>query len=400
MDLDDFKSINDTLGHACGDELLRMIAKRLQAGARAGDTVARFGGDEFAILMEDVERERVPGITERLLSIVSAPLILDGREALVQCSIGVTIIDATDDESNADILLRHADVAMYAAKRTGGNTYRRFKPEMQKAVADRVELRDDLRGAIENNELTLAYQPIFDFRTDEIKGFEALVRWQHPSRGMVSPGTFVPAAEDSGLIVALGNWVLRTACCAAAQLQRTTPAAAPCSISVNVSARQLSRPEVLDDVRSALTASCLKPHDLILEITESLLIDDITLAIERLTALRTLGVRIALDDFGTGYSSLSYIRKLPIDQLKIDKRFIDTVDRDARDGKLTAAIIEMARVLDLATVAEGIERPQQHDRLKRLGCTYAQGFLLARPMSIGKLRQLVSAAPVVLGRAV
>ena len=387
VDLDDFKSINDTLGHACGDELLRETAKRLQAGVRPGDTVARFGGDEFAVLLEDIEHEAAIEIVERLLNVVRPPLTLDDREVSVQCSIGVTIAGGTEDD--VDILLRDADIAMYAAKHAGGNTYRRFEPEMQAAVADRVELRDDLRAAIEHGELTLAYQPIFDFHTGEVEGVEALARWEHPSRGAVPPSTFIPIAEDAGLIVALGNWVLGTACGAAAALQQAT-ARRP-SISVNLSPGQLYRPELVEDVRAALAKSGLEASDLILEITESVLIDNITPAIERLTALRALGVRIALDDFGSGYSSLSYIRRLPIDQLKIDKRFIDTIDHDDRDSKLTATIIDMARVLNLDTVAEGIERPRQHQQLKQLGCTYAQGFLLARPMSIDQVLQLIDA---------
>ena len=395
--LDDFKSINDTLGHACGDELLRETAKRLQAGVRAGDTVARLGGDEFAVLLEEIEYEAAVEIVERLLNVVRPPLILDDREVFVQCSIGVTTVDGTGDD-DVDILLRDADVAMYAAKRGGGNTYCRFEPEMQAAVADRIELRDELRAAIEHGELTLVYQPIFDFQTGEVEGVEALARWEHLSRGAVPPSAFIPVAEDSGLIVGLGNWVLRTACGAATALQQAAPRARRPSISVNVSAGQLYRPELVEEVRAALAVSGLEPRGLILEITESLLIDDITLAIERLTALRALGVRIALDDFGTGYSSLSYIRRLPIDRLKIDKRFIDTADRDDRDSKLTATIIEMARVLDLDTVAEGIERPQQHQQLKQLGCTYAQGFLLARPMSIDQVQQLINETPAPLKR--
>jgi EAL domain-containing protein (putative c-di-GMP-specific phosphodiesterase class I) len=351
------------------------------------------GGDEFAVLLEDIEYEAAVEIVERLLNVVRPPLLLDNREVFVQCSIGVKTVDATSEE-DVDVLLRDADVAMYAAKRAGGDTYRHFEA----AVADRVELRDELRAAIDHRELTLAYQPIFDFQTGELAGVEALARWEHPSRGAVPPSVFIPVAEDAGLIVGLGNWVLRTACSAAAALQQAAPRARRPSIAVNVSAGQLYRPELVEEVRAALAMSHLEPRDLVLEITESLLIDDITLAIERLTALRALGVRIALDDFGSGYSSLSYIRRLPIDQLKIDKHFIDTADRDERDSKLIATIIEMASVLDLDTVAEGIERPEQHQQLKQLGCTYAQGFLLAKPMSIDHVRQLINATPVPLKR--
>ncbi len=332
LDLDDFKTINDTFGHDAGDRVLQTISARLRSALRESDTAARVGGDEFAVLLEDVANETaVSEIVADLLGVISAPLWLDGKEVSVECSIGIAVVSSTGSAGHAttvDELLRNADVAMYQAKAADGNTFRHFRPEMQETVVEQLALRADLKAAIAANELTLAYQPIFDLETDEITGYEALLRWEHAVRGNVSPATFIPVAEDSGLIVPLGRWVLERACEDAVSFQRDDPGPHDRVLSVNISAQQLARVELVDEVRSALRSSGLDPHCLMLEITESLLISDVELAIERLSALRELGVRIAIDDFGTGYSSLSYILQLPIDVLKIDKRFIDSVDGD------------------------------------------------------------------------
>jgi len=319
---------------------------------------------------------------------------LDGREVSVECSIGIADVRSTDDtrpSTTVDELLRNADVAMYQAKAADGNAFRHFKPEMHETVVKQLALRADLKAAIAANELTLAYQPIFELETDEITGYEALLRWEHAVRGSLSPATFIPVAEDSGLIVPLGRWVLQRACEDAMAFQQDDPLAEHRVMAVNISAQQLARVEIVDEVRTALNSSGLDPRCLMLEITESLLISDVELAIERLGALRELGVQVAIDDFGTGYSSLSYILQLPIDVLKIDKRFIDTVDGDEKERKLTAAIIGLARVLDLGCVAEGVERPAQQERLKELGCDHAQGYLLARPMTPDALHELLRA---------
>jgi EAL domain-containing protein (putative c-di-GMP-specific phosphodiesterase class I) len=292
--------------------------------------------------------------------------------------------------ATAEHLLRDADVAMYQAKAARGNTYRHFEPAMHEAVVEQLALRAELKAAIAAEELTLAYQPIFDLQMGEISGYEALLRWEQAERGSVPPATFIPIAEESGLIVPLGRWVLNRACEDAVAFQQADPHQRQRILAVNISARQLQRVEMVDEVEYALRSSGLDPRRLLLEITESVMIEDIEPAIERLRALRELGVRIAIDDFGTGHSSLSYLRRLPIDILKIDKRFIDNVDADNTDGKLTAAIIGLARLLDLDCVAEGVERPAQHDRLKELGCEYAQGFLLSRPMTAGALRELLN----------
>jgi diguanylate cyclase (GGDEF)-like protein/PAS domain S-box-containing protein len=402
LDLDDFKNVNDTFGHVAGDALLQMISAGIGPELRAGDTVARLGGDEFAVLLEDIEHETgVSEIVERLLQTIKAPRMLDHREVAVQCSIGIAVAHSGRDAeavTTVDELLRNADVAMYQAKAAGGDTYRYFKPEMQAAVVEALELKADLKAAIEADQLTLAYQPIFDLRTDEISGYEALLRWEHARRGAVSPASFIPVAESTGLIVPLGQWVLDRACRDAVTFQRAAPGGKSRAVSVNVSARQLQRPEIVDEVRNALRSSGLEPSCLVLEITESLMIEDLELAIERLAALRALGVLVALDDFGTGYSSLNYIRRLPINILKIDKHFIDSVDRGDKDSELTAAIIDIARVINLRCVAEGVERLEQYERLKELGCGYAQGFLLARPMTADALLELLQArAPALAG---
>jgi len=392
LDLDDFKVVNDTFGHDAGDRVLQTISTRLRSSARESDTVARLGGDEFAVLLEDIDHgANISEIVARLLEIVSAPVSVDGREATVECSIGIAVARSTRDigpSTTVDELLRNADVAMYQAKAAGGNTFRHFKPAMHETVAKQLALRADLKAATAANELTLAYQPIFDVATDEISGYEALLRWDHAVRGSVPPSTFIPVAEQSGMIVALGRWVLQRACEQAVAFQHADPDAQHRFVSVNISAQQLARVEIVEEVRHALHSSGLDPHCLIVEITETLLISDVEVAIDRLGALRSLGVRVAIDDFGTGYSSLSYILQLPIDILKIDKRFIDSVDRDDRESRLTTAIIGLARVLDLRCIAEGVERPEQETRLKELGCDYAQGFLLARPMSADALREL------------
>jgi diguanylate cyclase (GGDEF)-like protein/PAS domain S-box-containing protein len=392
LDLDDFKNVNDTFGHDAGDTALHSISVRLRAALRGSDTAARLGGDEFAVVLEDVVHEAgISDTVARLLEIISAPMSLGEHTASIECSIGIAVAHWGGDSgpsTTVDELLRNADIAMYQAKAIGGNTFRHFTSEMNETVIAQIALRADLKEAIDANKLTLAYQPIFSVATGDIPGYEALLRWDHPVHGSVSPATFIPAAEDSGLIMPLGRWVLERACGDAVAFQQNDPHAQHRVVSVNISPHQLARVEIVDEVRQALSSSGLDPSCLMLEITESLMVSDVDLAIERLGELRSLGVRVAIDDFGTGYSSLSYILQLPIDVLKIDKRFIDGVDGNDQESRLTAAIIGLARVLDLRCIAEGVERPRQHERLKELGCDYVQGFLLARPMAADALQAL------------
>jgi diguanylate cyclase (GGDEF)-like protein/PAS domain S-box-containing protein len=392
LDLDGFKAVNDTFGHAAGDRLLRTVSSRLEETVRVGDTVARLGGDEFAMLLDGIDHEaQISEIAERLLEVVRKPTTVEDHDVYVQCSIGIAVVHPSRDSgATFDSLLRSADVAMYQAKTSGGDVYRYFKAEMYADLTEQLELRAELKAAIDRDELTLVYQPIFSIQTREIVGYEALSRWEHPTRGTISPDSFIPVAENSGLIVALGCRVLERACSDAVIFQRACPTEPPRTLSVNVSARQLQRPEIVDEVRQALTTSGLEPDRLLLEITESLMIDHVELAIARLNALRDLGVLIAVDDFGTGYSSLSYIRRLPINVLKIDKSFIDDIDSNDEQGNLTAAIMDLARALSLRSVAEGIERTEQLERLRHLGCDYVQGFPLGRPVDAAALLELLS----------
>ena len=391
LDLDDFKTVNDTFGHLVGDELLRGIGARVDESLRAGDTAARLGGDEFAILLEDVEDDAsVASVASRLLEVVNAPFVLDGKHVSVQASIGIALAsDSVDAEITVEDLLGNADIAMYKAKGNGKGDFAFFASEMRSTVVERLELRAELKAAIENDGLTVAYQQIVSIETGAITGLEALLRWKSPHRGNVSPATFIPIAEETGLIVPLGRWVLDRACRDAVALKRRYAFPDDFVVSVNVSARQLQRPEIVDDVRDALETSGLEPESLMLEITESMMMKNMELAVERLTALRDLGVKIALDDFGTGYSSLNHIRLLPINMLKIDKSFISDIHCDHNEETLTTTIVELARALNLISIAEGVENREQLAKLAELGCLYAQGYLFSPPIPLDALEELL-----------
>lgn len=391
LDLDDFKTINDTFGHLVGDELLRNVAVRISDSMRAGDTAARLGGDEFAILVEDVTSETdVVELADRLLETLRSPQMIEGTAVSIQSSVGIVMASGSANGGAAvEELLRNADVAMYMAKDAGKGSYKFFESEMHSAVVERLALRATLATAIENNELTLAYQPIVKVDTGVVFGIEALLRWNDPLRGNISPDQFIPVAEESGLIVPLGKWVLDRACMDAVALQRKLGFAPDLVVSVNLSARQLQRAEIVDEVRDAIETSGLRPESLVLEITESMVMTNLDLAILRLADLRGLGVRIALDDFGKGHSSLNHIRELPINILKIDKSFVDDIDTDDAQKNLTAAIIELAHVLNLVSIAEGVERADQLQCLKELCCEYTQGFLFSAPLRLEDLEAML-----------
>ena len=396
LDLDDFKTINDTFGHLVGDEVLRSIGSRIDDSLRAGDTAARLGGDEFAILLEDTEDDiATAGVASRLLEVVGEPFMLDGHEVFVQGSIGIALATDTGTADDVDAaitvedMLGNADIAMYKAKGNGKGGFAFFASEMRSTVVERLELRAELKSAIENEELTIVYQPIVNIATGETTGLEALLRWKSAHRGNISPATFIPIAEETGLIVPLGKWVLDRACRDAVALKQRHSFPADFVVSVNVSAWQLQRPEIVDDVHGALERSGLAPESLMLEITESMMMKNMELAVERLTALRDLGVKIALDDFGTGYSSLNHIRQLPINMLKIDKSFINDIHTDHDQVTLTTTIVELARALSLISIAEGIETPEQLAKLEELGCVYAQGYLFSRPIPLDELNELL-----------
>ena len=377
LDLDGFKTVNDSLGHASGDVLLLATAQRLLSCVRPGDTVARLGGDEFAVLIDEASEQVATATAARVLKTLDEPVTIEGREVVVSASIGIVFGDIGQ---GADELLRQADTAMYAAKAAGKNRYLLFEPHMHDRVLERLEIGTELQFALQRDELVLQYQPIVRLADGMIEGVEALVRWHHPRKGVVPPGHFIPIAEESGLIEPIGRWVLDQSCRQAQAWLAGGDRA--CTMSVNLSGRQLQNPTVVDDVRDALERSGLDPAALTLEITESVLMSDTAESLDRLRALKDLGIRISIDDFGTGYSSLSYLRRFPVDVLKIDKAFIDDLGRRADDTyAFVRAIVQLGHTLRLKTVAEGIEHEEQREALREIGCDFGQGYLFARPMA-------------------
>jgi diguanylate cyclase (GGDEF)-like protein/PAS domain S-box-containing protein len=384
LDLDRFKTVNDSLGHTVGDGLLVAIAHRLHAALRPEDTIARLGGDEFGILVEDVSTPHgVLELAERISATFDTPFQLDDREITIRSSIGVVL--ASVGHRTADDLLRDADVAMYRAKVSGRGSYALFEPSMQAEVAARLELESDLREAITQERLTLAYQPIVDLEDGRIVGVEALSRWSHPVRGDVPPSVFIPSAEESGLILPLGAWVLRTACRDIARLRRSGGAATDLRLSVNLSPRQLGNRNIVDEVLGALRDAGLPPHVLDLEITESLVLDCGEEGLEYLRRLRAAGCGVSFDDFGTGFSSLGNLRSLPIDGLKIDISFVSAMLGGGVDAAVVEAVVRLGAALSVAVVAEGVEDAETAKRLAELGCPFAQGFYFGRPEPVAAL---------------
>lgn len=376
LDLDNFKTVNDSLGHAAGDRLLVDAARRLATCVRDSDLIARLGGDEFAVLVEDAGSvDEVLAIVERVEVALSKPFALSGKEVFVNASIGIS---RSAHGESTDELVRNADVAMYVAKTRGKGQHVLFEPAMHKAALDRLVVETDLRRAIEHEEFMLQYQPIVALETGDIIGAEALVRWMCRDRGKVPPGLFIPIAEETGLIVPIGRWVLRRACREAKRW--TDERGLPVRITVNLSGRQLQEPGIVDDVRQALADSGLSAGQLVLEITESMLMQNTEISMARLTALKALGISLAIDDFGTGYSSLSYLQRYPIDILKIDKAFVDVIDKGGEGPVLASAIVALGETLRMNTVAEGIETEAQRGHLLTLGCEFGQGYLFAPPL--------------------
>jgi diguanylate cyclase (GGDEF)-like protein/PAS domain S-box-containing protein len=381
IDLDNFKTLNDTLGHDKGDLLLEQVAGRLTGCVRESDTVARFGGDEFVVMLEglvgqtDDAAGQARAVGEKILATLNQPYLLAGHEHQGTCSIGATLFSGRGD--SVEELLKQADLAMYRAKEAGRNVLRFFDQSMQDVVAARVALEADLRQALNRNEFELHYQPQVD-RAGRMTGAEVLLRWRHPERGMVSPADFIPVAEETGMILDIGRWVLNSACARLAAWA-SHPERARCTLAVNISARQFRQADFAQQVLATLYRTGANPHRLKLELTESLLLDDMEDAIARMASLKQYGVGFALDDFGTGYSSLSYLKRLPLDQLKIDQSFVREVLSDPNDAAIARTIVALAHSLGLAVIAEGVETEAQRDFLDGAGCHAYQGYLYGRP---------------------
>jgi diguanylate cyclase (GGDEF)-like protein/PAS domain S-box-containing protein len=392
LDLDDFKIVNDSLGHAAGDLLLIEVAKRLGTTLRSTDTAARLGGDEFAVLIEMArDVDEVCGLAERIIGSLTEPIILDGREIVVRASLGIAL--AHHDEEPATELLRDADVAMYVAKGRGRGGYAVFDPSMAESASNRMALTTELQRALQRGQLSLVYQPIVSLDSHRPTAVEALMRWTHPEHGSIEPIVFIPIAEETGLIVPFGAWAIRTA--ATDALSWDWEGADQIQVSVNVAVRQLEHPGFVEVVRSALADTGFPARRLTLEITESDVMRDSELILEQLNAVKQLGVTIAIDDFGTGYSSLSYLAKLPIDLVKIDRSFVSGLANGHRDGRIASMIVGIGESLGLRTIAEGVEELEQVDELRELGCTLAQGFYFSKPLAASELhRTFAQRSPV------
>jgi diguanylate cyclase (GGDEF)-like protein/PAS domain S-box-containing protein len=389
LDLDRFKVINDSLGHEVGDQMLIAVARRLSTCLRGGDTVARFGGDEFTVLLESVSgAEEASEIADRLIESMRAPFALPGRQAFIETSIGIAV--SSPPQPRPADLIREADAALYRAKAGGRARATLFEPAMAVQAVARLELETSLRQAIQAGELRVHYQPLVDLGSGRVTEVEALVRWEHPTHGLLSPATFVPLAEETGLIVPIGEWVLFEACRQARAWHDAFPDEEPIVMGVNLSVRHLQQPNVAEWVAGVLAETGLEPSCLKLEITESAALVDSATTLQILTSLKRLGVRLAVDDFGTGYSGLSSLKTVPVDTLKIDRSFIGGLGRDQDDTAIVRATIDFARSLGLTVTAEGIETTDQLAHLLALGCDRGQGYLFARPLGSDEIADLLS----------
>ncbi|MEO8565435.1 MAG: EAL domain-containing protein, partial [Betaproteobacteria bacterium] len=386
IDLDNFKLINDALGHDIGDRLLKIAAERLTACVQEGDTVARLGGDEFVLLVAEQEQDQGSYRSlQRVMAAISQPFLIDGREFKITCSAGIASFPR--DGQDADTLLRNADTAMYRAKDLGRNNFQLYSADMNADLGERLMLEADLWNAVARKELVLHYQPKVELKSGRIIGMEALIRWRHPTKGMIPPGKFIPVAEASSLITEIGSWVIHEACANNKAWQDANLRSVP--IAVNISARQLHDKELVETVRTALQTTRLRPEHLEIELTESAVMMHPEDAINTMARLRGMDVRIALDDFGTGYSSLSYLKRLPVTGLKIDQSFVRDLAFDPDDAAIVRAIVAVAHELMLDVTAEGVETAEQAEFLKTHGCNEAQGYYFARPVPADEMRALL-----------
>jgi diguanylate cyclase (GGDEF)-like protein len=393
LDLDRFKDINDNLGHFAGDELLRAVARRLEACIRPEDTVARLSGDEFAILLESITDTSDAGrVAERIEEALSFPINLAGAEVTTSVSMGIVTSSMAHDQP--DQILRSADMAMYRAKAAGRARYEMFDRAMHTDALERLRLETDLRRAVELSEFVLHYQPVVSLRTGRVTGLEALVRWQHPERGLVHPMDFIPVAEETGLIVPIGKWVLAEALRQIAEWQKAHPRKDPLTIGVNLSVKQFSQPDLADQIRHAIELTAVAPSSLCLEITEAAIIEKGRAAVSMLSRIRELGVQVYLDDFGTGYSSLSYLHGLPIDAIKIDRAFVSSMDTDDKNLRLVRTILTLAEIVGVRAEAEGISTSEQLRELRALNCEQGQGYLFSAPITRDAVNEVLSANPV------
>lgn len=384
LDLDRFKLINDTLGHCIGDLLLKSVGERLQSCISDKDTPARQGGDEFSILVNDISKNEVSLIAERILKELSKPYFIEGHEIFITPSIGISLYPF--DGENAEELLRKADVSMYQAKKRGRNSFQFYHSKFDKKTYDQLELENELRKALDKNEFILHYQPIIDLSTNKVSGVEALIRWAHPKHGLVPPDRFIPIAEETGMIVSIGEWALKTAC---RQLKKMHTYGLKTMVSINISFRQFYQPNLIFVVNQILKETGIDPQNITIEITESMTID-VDSAMTILNDLKNLGIKISIDDFGTGYSSLSYLKKFPIDYLKIDQSFIRDIDISNYDRNIATTIILMAQNLGVGVIAEGVETSEQLEFLRLYNCNEAQGFLFSKPLSAEELKKFLA----------
>ncbi len=388
LDLDQFKHVNDTLGHPTGDKLLKMVADRLQLIIRGMDTVARMGGDEFALVLANAARQSdIDAIARRIIDVVSEPYEINGRQIVIGTSVGIAI-GRVSQGLLPDQLIRNADVALYRAKREGRGTFSQYRPEMDALLKARGVLEHDLRKALSAGEFELYYQPLIKLEDNSISGFEALIRWRHPDKGLLQPGAFVPLAEEIGLIVPIGEWVVREACAMAAQWPGTL------KVAVNISPAHFCDTALVQTVVDALAASGLPPNRLELEITETNLLQNSAATLSALHQLRDIGVRIAMDDFGTGYSSLSYLQSFPFDKIKIDRSFVEKITEDRNSLNIVRAVAALANGLDMASTAEGVETVEQLARIKVEGYTEIQGYLISKPLPAHEVAKMLGSQRV------